>query len=91
MELAGQKRSLICPAIGLVQLEQELDILDKLGLLDRSDGERWEEKLSPLDRQLDILRKLDTLSIQDKQFSEVLGEHNSGQEESTDPTISVDV
>ena len=65
--------------------------MDKLGLLDRSVGERLEEKLSPLDRQLDILRKLDTLSIQEKHFSEALGEHNSGREESKDPTILVAV
>ena len=65
--------------------------MDKLFLLDRSDGEWWEEKLSPLDRQLDILRKLETLSIQDKHFSEVLGEHTSGQEGSKDPKISLDV
>ena len=65
--------------------------MDKLGLLDRSDGDSGEEKLSPLDKQLDIRRNLETLSIHDSHFSEALGEPNSGQEESKDPTTLADV
>ena len=65
--------------------------MDKLGILDSSDGEGGEEKLSPLDKQLDIWRNLETLSIHDSHFSEALVEQSSGQEESKDPTTLGDV
>ena len=66
MQLPGKQLSLFfSPATGLVQLEQEPDSEDILGL----------------DKQLEQVDKLETVLVQNKDFSEY----------STDPKTSVDI
>ena len=51
----------------------------------------FEEELGLLDRQLDLLDKLETVFIQNEYFSEGLGDTAIGHEESKDPKMSVDI